>query len=110
MQAKLVSYYIIFKKIPNLYFFIFIFPSAIQDFSSFGSVITTFSVGGPTTNCIDFNITDDEELEGDHDFTVEITDISSMTPHAMIGSSNITVVTITDNEGNKLYSSNYRGI
>ena len=58
-----------------------------------------FSVGGPTINCFDFNITDDEELEGDHDFTVEITGISSMPPHAMIGSPNITVVTITDNEG-----------
>ena len=74
-------------------------PSAVGDFSPFGSAIATFSVGGPTTNCIDFNITDDEELEGDHDFTVEITDISSIPPHAIIGSSSINVVTITDNEG-----------
>ena len=72
---------------------------ADADFSPLGFTPFIFSVGGPTTNCIDFNITDDEELEGDHDFTVEITDISSMPPHAMIGSRNITVVTITDNEG-----------
>ena len=79
----------------NFYFFP---PSAVGDFNPFGSVITTFSVGGPTTNCIDFNITDDEELEGNHNFTVEITDISSMPPHAIIGTLNTTVVTITDNE------------
>ena len=69
------------------------------DFNPLGSTSFIFSVGGLTTNCIDFNITDDEELEGDHDFTVEITDISSMPPHAMISSSSINVVTITDNEG-----------
>ena len=69
------------------------------DFNPLGSTSFIFSVGGPTTNCIDFNIIDDEELEGDHDFTVEITDISSMSPHATISSFSITVVTITDNEG-----------
>ena len=69
------------------------------DFNPLGSTSFIFSVGGPTTNCIDFNITDDEELEGDHDFTVEITDINSMAPHATISSFSITVVSITDNEG-----------
>ena len=81
-----------------IYLFIFSL-SDVGDFSSLALSITTFSVGGPTTNCIDFNITDNKELEGDHDFTVEITDISSMAPHAMFGLPNITVVTITDNEG-----------
>ena len=83
-------------------FFMLIFCSfslAGADFRPLGLIPLKFSVGLPTTNCIDFNITDDAELEGDHDFTVEITDISSMPPHAMIGSTTMTIVTITDNEG-----------
>ena len=79
------------------------FLLAGADFSPFGSSNVTFSVGGPRIECFDFNITDDAELEGDHVFTVDIIAISSMPPHAMIGTPSKTLVTITENEG-KLYT------
>ena len=49
--------------------------------------------------CFEFIIIDDLELEGDHDFTIEITNINTTDPFAIIGSPNKTVVTIADNEG-----------
>ena len=69
------------------------------DFGPLGSSLLTFSIGNPTIECVDFNITDDMELESDHDFTVHIGAISSMAPHAMIGTPNFTIVTIIDNDG-----------
>ena len=69
------------------------------DFGPLGSSFVTFSIGNPTIECFDFNIIDDLELEGDQNFTVAIAAISSMVPHAMIGTPNFTMVTIIDNDG-----------
>ena len=57
-----------------------------------------FPVGhSNSTNCIDIPITSDTELEGDHEFTVEITGAGS-TPYASLGSPVVTTVTIEDDE------------
>ena len=57
-----------------------------------------FPVGHSTpTNCINIPITSDTELEDNHEFTVEITGAGS-TPHATLGSSVVTTVTIEDDE------------
>ena len=76
------------------------FISVNADFSPVGANIATvtFSVGGSTTACSQFTITNDQELEGDHDFAVEITGINSMAPFAMIGTLSTTTVVITDDE------------
>ena len=56
----------------------------------------TFTADEPnTTRCVTFGIVDDTALEGDHDFTVTITDVGSF---AMIGTPSISTVTIDDNE------------
>ena len=58
-----------------------------------------FPVGGPPpAMCSTFTIQPDTELEGDHDFTVEITGISSGLPHATINAASTTTVTITDDD------------
>ena len=76
------------------------FISASADFSPVGAnaAIVIFTVGGPTTVCSQFTITNDQELEGDQDFAVQITGISSMAPFAMIGTLSTTTVVITDDE------------
>ena len=56
----------------------------------------TFIAGGPNTPlCVTFDILDNNVLEGDHDFTVTITDVG---PFAMIGTPSISTVTIDDDE------------
>ena len=56
----------------------------------------TFTAGGPNTPlCVTFDILDDSVLEGNHDFTVTITDVG---PFAMIGTPSIRTVTIDDDE------------
>ena len=74
------------------------FLIAAADIHSLGLHVITFSVSDPSIGCVDFSITDDSEFEGEHDFTVEITHINSMAPHAMIGSPNTSIVTITDSK------------
>ena len=57
-----------------------------------------FSVGQTeSTGCIDVPITSDTELEGDHDFTVTITS-AGLTPHAMIETASVSIITIKDDE------------
>ena len=58
-----------------------------------------FPVGDPSTECFNVTIIDDNELEGNHDFTVEIMGISSGSPHAMIDAASTTTITITDDDG-----------
>jgi len=58
-----------------------------------------FPVGVASTACFYVTIVDDNELEGDHDFTVEITGISSGSPHAMVDAASTTTITITDDDG-----------
>ena len=77
---------------------LFLFPVAAVDIQQLGFHVITFSIRVPSIGCVDFNITDDSEFEGEHDFTIEITNISSMAPHAVIGSPNKTIVTIVDSK------------
>ena len=57
-----------------------------------------FSVGETeSSGCINVPITSDTELEGDHDFTVTITSAGN-TPHAMIGTPSVSIITIKDDE------------
>ena len=56
----------------------------------------TFTAMEPNTpRCVTFGIEMDTVLEGDHDFTVTITDVG---PFAMIGTPFISTVTISDDE------------
>ena len=79
----------------NFYLFIF-FYLAGADFQPVGLQFIVFSVGAPSIECVDFDITDDAVFEDDQDFTVELVGISSMAPHAMIGTPITTIVTIID--------------
>ena len=58
-----------------------------------------FSMGssGTTNQCRRFNITDDNILEGNEDFTVQIIAVSSAIATIVNGSST-TIVTINDND------------
>ena len=57
-----------------------------------------FSVGQTeSTGCIDVPITNDTDLEGDHDFTVTITS-AGLTPHAIIGTPSVSIIAIKDDE------------
>ena len=58
-----------------------------------------FSTGssGTINQCRQFNITDDNILEGNEDFTVQITAVSSAIATIVNGSST-TIVTINDND------------
>ena len=55
----------------------------------------TFNVGTPQIACATVSITDDTELEGDHDFSVFI---ASVGISATIGAPDTTVITINDDE------------
>ena len=55
----------------------------------------TFAVGAPDTSCVNVMIVDDNVLEGDYDFSVDIDDVGTS---AMIGTPDATVITITDDE------------
>ena len=58
-----------------------------------------FSMGssGTMNQCRQFNITDDNILEGNEDFTVQITAVSTAIATIVNGSST-TIVTINDND------------
>ena len=71
-------------------------PVAGEDYSFRSPPQLTFIAGGPNTPlCVTFGIMNDTVLEGDHDFTVTITDVG---PFAMIGTPSISTVTIVDDE------------
>ena len=50
------------------------------------------------TSCTHITIINDTELEGDHDFYIEISNISSLS-NASIGTPSVATVTIHDDEG-----------
>ena len=52
-------------------------------------------------SCIDIEIIDDSDIEGDHQFEVLITNV---TLGDVIATSAITTITITDNSGKYLYA------
>ena len=54
-----------------------------------------FPVGSPSQVCANVTIVDDDDLEGDHNFAVFISDPGSF---AMTGTPQTTVITISDNE------------
>ena len=67
------------------------------DYTEPAELVVIFIANNPTTtHCVTFGIVDDTALEGDHEFTVTITDVGSF---AMIGDPSISTVTIDDNEG-----------
>ena len=51
---------------------------------------------GSLSACVDIQILDDNDVEGDHDFEVLITDVTLGT---VLITSSVTTVTITDNLG-----------
>ena len=66
------------------------------DFSALSGLEVTFTAGSPNgaQQSVDIGIIDDDALEGDHEFRVELISTS-----VMIGMPSSTVVIITDNEG-----------
>ena len=72
-----------------------------MDFSALGALEVTFTSGSPngTQQSVDIAIMDDDALEGDHDFTVQLISTDPSGSNVMIGMQSITTVTITDNEG-----------
>ena len=54
---------------------------------------------GSLSVCVDIQILDDSDVEGDHSFEVLITDV---TLGSILITSSVTTITITDNIGNKL--------
>ena len=71
-----------------------------SDFSVADPLTVTFNSGTTSsgdTACADITILDDDALEGDHSFTVQLT---STTPTGVtIGTDSSTTVTIQDNDG-----------
>jgi len=68
------------------------------DFSA-PSLEFNFQVGTNTTACIDVNILDDDNLEGDHSFTVDLGGMITPNLTAGFGSQSSTAITIRDPEG-----------
>ena len=66
-----------------------------DDFTPPNPFTITFAVGVPDTSRINVMVVDDNVLEGDHDFSVDIDDVG---PSAIIGTPDATVITITDDE------------
>ena len=66
-----------------------------DDFTPSTPFTITFAVGAPASSCVDVAIVDDNVLEGNHDFSVDIDDVGTS---AMIGTLDTTVITITDDE------------
>ena len=57
-----------------------------------------FQVGALSQACIDIAINDDDDLEGDHTFTVEL-GATSVPPLGGVGTPSTTTITIQDPEG-----------
>lgn len=78
------------------------------DFSELSGLNSTFTIGSSNGDmvCIDVTIFDDDTLEGDEDFTVEIdsvVDASGGGGVVLIGLPSQGSVTILDSEGKVLY-------
>ena len=72
-----------------------------QDFTSPTPLQIVFNATDPAGPlCAAFNILDDSVMEGDHEFTVHITDVG---PTAVIASPDTTTVTIDDDEREHYY-------
>ena len=71
-----------------------IFVGIAEDFTKPALLIVAFTTQ-TTPQCVTFDILDDDLLEGDHDFTVEIIDVGD----AVLDSrSSSTIITIVDDE------------
>ena len=77
---------------------IYIQFNAVQgmDYDVVGSSSATFPAGMPGMACIDVTIIDDDDYQGEHDFTLHILSVSPMLP--IVPPSYVTI-TITDPEG-----------
>lgn len=87
------------------------------DFTFDGQLVFSFEAGMGNTACISINITDDVDYAGERSFTVMLSEtpgapIGGMAKRTvffsspsgpLIGPNNMTVVTINDSEGNKIY-------
>ena len=73
----------------------------MMDFSALSGLEVTFTAGSPNgaEQTVEIGITDDNALEGDHEFTVRLISTNSSGSNVMIGMQSITTVTITDNDG-----------
>ena len=103
---------------PSVYYLFsgFHFLSATSDAQTLGTTTTvTFLMGtsGTINQCRPFTITDDTILEGNEDFTVQITGAMTAVATAtttIVNGFSTTVVTITDNDSKwcyNFYSHNY---
>ena len=73
----------------------------MMDFSALSGLEMTFTSGSPNgaQQSVEIGITDDNALEGDHEFTVQLVSTNPSGSNVMIGAQSNTTVTITDNEG-----------
>ena len=73
----------------------------MMDFSALSGLEVTFTAGSPNgaQQSVEIGITDDDALEGDHEFTVQLVSTNPFGSNVMIGAQSNTTVTITDNEG-----------
>ena len=79
-----------------------------EDFTFIGPQVFTFNAITGNLSCITINITNDDDFEGDHSFTVELANVPdtkrsvndfSNPEGPIIGSSNVTTVSVNDAEG-----------
>ena len=80
---------------PHQLLFYYFSAAEFIDFTPPTPFTITFAVGVPASSCVNVAIVDDNVLEGDHDFSAEITGVGTS---AMIGTPDTTVITITDDE------------
>ena len=84
-----------------LYNYTFRSASDMNDYSVISSTQLTFT-SGQTSNgdevCIDIEIIDDDDYEGDHQLTVELESVSPSSA-AVVSSPNTSVIMIRDNSG-----------
>jgi len=80
--------------------YVFILSVAGQDFNAPSPPEVTFFSGNVTgdTACATYTIIDDNNLEFDHEFTVNLSTVTPSGPGIVMGSST-TTVTINDDEG-----------
>ena len=90
----------------TILYHVLIFSAAYpEDFEVPSPFTVVFPAGGTdSTLCSNVVIINDNALEDEHEFTVEIESISSGSPHAVIDvASTTTTVTIEDDEGKVNY-------
>ena len=74
------------------------FPVNGTDFSSTATLFN-FEVGAVSQACIDVPIIDDDDLEGDHTFSVELGAASTPALGGGLGTPSTTTITIQDPDG-----------